>query len=176
MRAGVNECRQKARACCKREETKRFALIFMGQKRQMRLTSVWCQRVVNTLLAPQMCKQINSPPSHAAMHSWSAKTLSPLVLEERKRHLVCRSILSFAVFVCRRRCSMCQGGTSRWPYHHCVSLWLHTPEQQWNFEKLIAMCLIYGRNVLHACFVWYCIKLIIVLCLFLVKCAKATLR
>lgn len=116
MRAGVNECRQKARACCKREETKRFALIFMGQKRQMRLTSVWCQRVVNTLLAPQMCKQINSPPSHAAMHSWSAKTLSPLVLEQKKRHLVCRSILSFAEFVCRRKCSMCQGGTSQWPY------------------------------------------------------------
>lgn len=71
-----------ARACCKREETKRSALIFMGQKRQMRLTSVWCQRVVNTLLALQMCKQINSPPSHAAMHSWSAKSRSPLVSEE----------------------------------------------------------------------------------------------
>lgn len=100
-KTSVNECRQKARACCKREETKRSALIFMGQKRQMRLTSVWCQRVVNTLLALQMCKQINSPPSHAALHSWSAKSRSPLVSEETTSWAQLLPV--FAGFVCRWR-------------------------------------------------------------------------
>lgn len=135
----------------------------MGQKRQMRLTSVLCQRVVNTLLAPQMCKQINSPPSHAAMHSWSAKTLSLLVLEQRKRHLVCRSILCFAEFVCRPRCSKCQGGTSQWPYTTSVCPCGYTLQK--SSESLIAMCLIYGRNVLRIYFVCYFVKIIIILCL-----------
>ena len=36
----------------------------------MRVTSAWCQRVVNTLLAPQTCKQINIPqPANVAARS-----------------------------------------------------------------------------------------------------------